>query len=317
MSAGRFEHHIPVLLDQVLDCASPLSGGVWVDCTLGFGGHTEALLLRGAQVVGVDQDPDTLSYTKERLSDYSHALTCVLGNFRDLPKHLDELGIQAVDGVLADLGVSSKQFDDGKRGFSFSKSGPIDMRMSSKGETAEALIARLDTRELAQVIRRYGEEKFAMPIAKAIHKWFDQTDERTTSDLAAVIESALPQRVRMSRNHHPATKTFQALRIKVNDELGALENLLDTAPTLFRDGGRLLIISFHSLEDRLVKKAYQGWSGEGPPIRGSAIPLPSLVKSLGRRLTNKPLVAHDAELEANPRSRSAKLRAFEFHGRAA
>ena len=140
MSTGRFEHHIPVLLDQVLQCASPEHDQVWVDCTLGFGGHTEAILMRGAMVVGIDQDPDTLRHTQNKLDQYSDLLKCVRGNFRDLPQHLESLGLDTVDGILADLGVSSKQLDEGARGFSFSKSGPIDMRMSSDGETAEDLM---------------------------------------------------------------------------------------------------------------------------------------------------------------------------------
>ena len=277
-----------------------------------FGGHTECLLADGASVIGIDQDAQTLQHTKNRLRSFSATLQCVQGNFRDLPTHLDGLGIDSVDGILADLGVSSIQLDEGERGFSFSKSGPIDMRMSSNGETAEELIERLDTRSLAKIIRTYGEERYAMPIAKAIHAWFKTSSTRTTTELAGVIANAIPQRVRHARSHHPATKTFQALRIEVNDELGALEALLECAPNCLNSGGRLLIISFHSLEDRIVKKTFQRWSGEGPPQRASAIPLPSTRSSIGRRLTTKPLTATDAEMSENPRSRSAKLRAFEF-----
>ena len=317
MSAGRFEHHIPVLLDQVLQCASPTRDQVWVDCTLGFGGHAEAFLMRGSMVVGIDQDPETLKHTQKRLHPYANSLKCVHGNFRNLPEYLHSYGFGSVDGILADLGVSSKQLDEGQRGFSFSKSGPIDMRMSSHGETAEDLIERLDTRQLASIIKTYGEERFAMPIAKAIHKWFGISNHRTTTELAEVIANALPQRVRHSRSHHPATKTFQALRIEVNDELGALKTLLEIAPKCLHDGGRLLIISFHSLEDRIVKKTFQRWSGEGPPQRASAIPLPTIRESLGRRITVKPMTASEAEMLDNPRSRSAKLRAFEFERSAA
>ena len=179
------------------------------------------------------------------------------------------------------------------------------------------MIERLDTRELARIIRTYGEERFAMPIAKAIHEWFGASTDRTTTELARVIANALPQRARHSRSHHPATKTFQALRIEVNDELGALETLLEIAPSCLHDGGRLLIISFHSLEDRIVKKTFQRWSGEGPPQRASAVPLPSIRPSLGRRLSIKPMTATVSELNENPRSRSAKLRAFEFERSAA
>ena len=312
MSTGRFEHHIPVLLDPVLRCAAPHDGQVWVDCTLGFGGHTEALLVEGAMVVGIDQDADTLQHTKQKLRQHAEKLTCVHGNFRDLAEHLETLGYETIDGIFADLGVSSKQLDEGARGFSFTKSGPIDMRMSAQGETAEELIERLDTRQLARIIRTYGEERFAMPIARAIHRWFEASVTRTTTELAAVIKDAIPSKVRHARNHHPATKTFQALRIEVNDELGALEALLEMAPAYLNAGGRLLIISFHSLEDRIVKKTFQRWSGDGPPQRASAIPLPTTRPSLGRRINTKPIIATAEEVSDNPRARSAKLRAFEF-----
>ena len=314
MATERFDDHIPVLLEEVRNQAGVRQNEVWVDCTLGFGGHTEQLLAEGAVVIGIDQDPDTLRKTQLRLESFGRQLLCVEGNFRDLPELLSRHGYSKVDGILADLGVSSKQLDEAERGFSFSKVGPIDMRMSSQGETAEDLIERLDTKSLARVIRQYGEERFAFPIARAIHEWFKIPGHRTTVELAQVIAQALPAKIRRTRNHHPATKTFQALRIKVNDELGALERLLELAPDHLNAGGRLLIISFHSLEDRMVKKRFKQLGGDQLPARGSAVPLPITAVPLAKILTNKPITAKDSECEENRRSRSAKLRAIELLG---
>jgi 16S rRNA (cytosine1402-N4)-methyltransferase len=313
----RFGDHIPVLLDEVRSEAGVRQDEVWVDCTLGFGGHTEQLLIDGAIVIGIDQDPETLQKTQHRLSAFSSRLHCVEGNFRNLPELLSKAGYSKVDGILADLGVSSKQLDEAGRGFSFSKVGPIDMRMSSTGETAEELIERIDTKTLARIIRRYGEERFAFPIARAIHQWFKIKDERTTVELAQIIAQALPAKIRRTRNHHPATKTFQALRIQVNDELGALERLLEVAPDHLTGGGRLLIISFHSLEDRMVKKRFKILGGHQMPARGSAVPLPITAVPSAKIRTPKPIIARARENQENPRSRSAKLRVLELLGAAA
>lgn len=317
MATERFDDHIPVLLQEVRRQAGVRQNQVWVDCTLGFGGHTEQLLSEGATVIGIDQDRETLQKTRIRLKDFGAQLLCVEGNFRELPELLARTGYTKVDGILADLGVSSKQLDEASRGFSFSKEGPIDMRMSSQGETAGELIERLDTKSLARVIRKYGEERFAFPIARAIHEWFKTPGYRTTVDLAQVIAQALPAKIRRTRNHHPATKTFQALRIQVNDELGALERLLEVAPAHLNVGGKLLIISFHSLEDRMVKKRFKQLAGDQMPARGSAVPLPVTSKPVAKILTHKPITAQDAESDDNPRARSAKLRVIEYLGAAA
>ena len=314
MATERFGDHIPVLFDAVRSEAGVRQGEVWVDCTLGFGGHTEQLLIDGAIVIGIDQDRETLQKTQHRLSAFAAHLQCVEGNFRELPALLSTAGYTKVDGIIADLGVSSKQLDQAERGFSFSKVGPIDMRMSSTGETAEELIERIDTKTLARIIRQYGEERFAFPIAKAIHQWFKIKDERNTVELAQVIAQALPAKIRRTRNHHPATKTFQALRIHVNDELGALERLLEIAPEHLTSGGRLLIISFHSLEDRMVKKRFKVLGGHQMPARGSAVPLPMTAVPLAKIRTSKPIIATDQESQENPRSRSAKLRVLELLG---
>jgi 16S rRNA (cytosine1402-N4)-methyltransferase len=314
VTTARFGDHIPVLLDEVRREAGVRQGEVWVDCTLGFGGHTEQLLIDGAIVIGIDQDRDTLKKTQLRLAAFGPRLVCIEGNFRDLPELLSQAGYTKVDGILADLGVSSKQLDEASRGFSFSKVGPIDMRMSSMGETAEGLIERIDTKSLARIIRQYGEERFAFPIARAIHQWFKIKDDRTTVELAQVIAQALPAKIRRTRNHHPATKTFQALRIQVNDELGALERLLEVAPDHLNGGGRLLIISFHSLEDRMVKKRFRNLGGHQMPARGSAVPLPITAVALAKIRTQKPIIAKDTENQDNPRSRSAKLRVLELLG---
>ncbi|MCA9546146.1 MAG: 16S rRNA (cytosine(1402)-N(4))-methyltransferase RsmH, partial [Myxococcales bacterium] len=243
--------HVPVLLDAVRECASAAAGEVWVDCTLGFGGHSEALLQAGARVIGFDRDAAARAYATDRLSPHAERLTIVASDFRRLPTVLAELGVERVDGVLADLGVSSWQLDQPERGFSFKAPGPVDMRMDpAAGEPALALIERSSTAELADVIRRYGEERFAGPIARAIRAWVEGPGPHDTHTLAQAVRDALPKREAAKRKIHPATQTFQALRIAVNDELGALEDLLAALPEVLAPGGRALIISFHSLEDR-------------------------------------------------------------------
>ena len=312
LSNAQYEHHVPVLLNEVLQLGAPSPGELWVDCTLGFGGHSEALLASDATVVGIDQDPFTLAHTRGRLRSHGESFQTVEGNFRHLRTLLAQIGVSRVDGILADLGVSSKQLDQAERGFSFMHDGPIDMRMSGKGPTAEALIETETTAGLASLIKRNGDEKYAYVIAKAIHRWFESTLVRTTRGLAAVIEEALPARERRLRNHHPATKTFQALRMAINDELGALDDLLDAVPECMAPNGRFLVITFHSLEDRRVKRQFRKWGGESDPVRGAAMSLPNTMECLGRIINRKPMVANDDERLCNPRSRSAKLRGFTF-----
>jgi 16S rRNA (cytosine1402-N4)-methyltransferase len=285
----RFEH-ATVMRDEVVRAIAPRAGRVYVDVTLGAGGHTVALLEAEprARIVAIDRDPVAIAAAQEQLGPVSDRMTLVHGAFSQLREHLDALGISRVDGIVADLGVSSPQLDDAARGMSFRREGPVDMRMDPEsGETALDLIARLDDDELADVVYRYGEERRSRRIARSIKKAFDAGELRTTLDLRrAVVRAVGPARV---GGVDPATRTFQALRIAVNRELEQLERLLTVLPDIVAEGGMAAIISFHSLEDRLVKRAFAGpgW-------------LP---------LTKKPQMASEEECTQNARARSAKLRA--------
>jgi 16S rRNA (cytosine1402-N4)-methyltransferase len=285
----RFEH-ATVMRDEVVRAIAPRAGRVYVDATLGAGGHTVALLEAEprARIVAIDRDPLAIAAAQEQLAPVSDRMTLVHGAFSRLREHLDALGISRVDGIVADLGVSSPQLNDAARGMSFRREGPVDMRMDPEsGETALELIARLDDDELADVVYRYGEERRSRRIARSIKKAFDAGELRTTLDLRrAVVRAVGPARV---GGVDPATRTFQALRIAVNRELEQLERLLTVLPDIVAEGGTAAIISFHSLEDRLVKRAFAGpgW-------------LP---------LTKKPQMASEDECTQNARARSAKLRA--------
>jgi 16S rRNA (cytosine1402-N4)-methyltransferase len=284
--------HATVLLEEAVAALEPRDGGVYADCTVGGGGHTERLLVLSApsgRVVGLDRDPTALAAARARLSAFGSRVELVHARFSTLPTVLAERGLRRVDGVLADLGVSSPQLDDGARGFSFARPGPLDMRMDrSGGETASELIARLDEQALADVLHRYGEERRSRPIARSIKRAFERGELRDTEDLRRAVSRVLGPR-RQGRID-PATRTFQALRIAVNDELGELEALLAALPEVLADGGVAAIVSFHSLEDRLVKRAFRGDARLEPMWR-------------------KPRMASDAEVARNPRARSAKLRA--------
>jgi len=301
--------HIPVLYREVIEHAELVEGELWVDCTLGRGGHCEALLRGGARVIGLDKDPSALSYCSARLAPFGERFEAVRSDFRGLREVLSARGLSAVDGVLADLGVSSPQLDEARRGFSFISSGPVDMRMDpERGEPASEWIERLSEGELAGVLRRYGEEPLARPLARAIKRWSEQGGGDTLS-LASAIEAATPAKLRYRNpKKHPATRSFQALRILVNDELGALEELLTDAPALLKPQGRLLCISFHSLEDRALKRRFKELSEPPkPPRRGLPLP-PDTPPPQFEMSPRKPISASEEELAQNPRSRSAKLR---------
>ena len=270
--------HLPVLPAEVLAGLVPKTGMLFVDGTLGGAGHTRLLLEAGAKVIGIDQDPFALERAKEA---GLIGLETRQGNFRDL----ETLVPEAVDGVLLDLGVSSFQLDDAIRGFSFHTDAPLDMRMSQSGQSAADVVNTLEYEELAQIIFDYGEERHSRRIARAIVAEREKTEFNSTVQLAAVIKRAYPGQ--HARGIHPARRTFQALRIYVNDELAALETGLRAAKHILKDGGRLAVISFHSLEDRIVKR---------------------FMRSELEPLYKKPLEAQEAELLENPRSRSAKLR---------
>ena len=291
MSEARPFSHITVLKSEVVAAIEPREGGVYADVTLGGGGHSEALLEAsgGARVVGFDRDPLALAAASARLAPFGDRFTARKGTFTTLSDGLIALGVSALDGLVADLGVSSPQIDDHSRGMSFRGEGPLDMRMDpTTGEPASDLIARLDADELANVIFQYGDERRSRRIARCI-KQADLAGELvTTLDLRrAVVRAVGPARV---GGVDPATRTFQALRIAVNEELTQIEALLEVAERLVAPGGVFAVISFHSLEDRLVKRAFRERPAWSP-------------------LTKKPCVPTDAECAENPRSRSAKLRA--------
>lgn len=303
--------HVPVLPDGVRTCAQVRPGEVWVDCTLGFGGHARGLLEDGARVYGVDRDPEARAQAAERLAEFADRLTILAGDFRHLARLLAEAGVGQVDGVLADIGVSSWQLDRPERGFSFGHAGPVDMRMDpTQGVTAEALIRERSVPELAHILRTYGEERFAGPIARALRAWAEGEGPHDTVSLAAAVVAALPRKEAATRKRHPATRTFQALRIAVNDELGALTDLLAAIPAVLAPGGRALIISFHSLEDRLVKQTFAEWAGRrGAPSPRRGLPPPVEASPAFELVTKRAIQADDAEIAANPRARSARLRA--------
>lgn len=304
-------YHIPVLLDEVIDMMVPETGKTIVDGTLGGGGHTEAMLKAGSKVIGVDQDDQALSYASERLADFGTNFTPLRGNFANLPQLLADAGIGKVDGILVDIGVSSWQLDEAARGFSFSKEGPLDMRMNrSVGKTAADLVNTLSEQELRTIFYEYGEERAGSKLARRITERRESQEFTTTTDLADFIATVLPRRKGPSGKIHPATRVFQALRIAVNDELGVLRQFLENAASLLNPGGRLLVITFHSLEDRMVKQFLKHASQaqidrkEWPEPR----PNPDFKYKL---ITRRPTTASDTEIQSNKRSRSAKLRVAE------
>jgi 16S rRNA (cytosine1402-N4)-methyltransferase len=286
--------HVPVLLREVLEALRPQAGGLFVDCTLGLGGHTRALLEAGAtRVIGLDRDRSALALATTRLAALAGRLEPVPADFRDLPSVLSSRGVERVAGVLADLGVSSMQFDAEGRGFSFRRDEPLDMRMDQgAGPTAADLVNRAEEAELADVIYRFGEERYSRRIARAL---VAARPVATTGQLAAVIRRAVP--TRGWQRIDPATKTFQALRIWVNRELEGLDQFLQDAADRLEPGARLAVITFHSLEDRIVKHTMRALSAETP--------------GAFRVLTKKPVTPAEDEIAANPRSRSAKLRVLE------
>ena len=300
-------HHIPVLAQEVFNALRPKSGGIFVDGTLGGGGHSERLLQAGARVIGLDQDESALRCATERLRSYGEAFHPVRANFRDLGSVLDDLGVDQIDGLLLDIGVSSHQLDTAERGFSFQSDGPLDMRMNRSAPlTAADLVNTANIEELIFIFRKYGEEPSAARIAKHLVEVRRDEPFSTTSQLASAVESILPRRGRK----HPATQVFQALRIAVNDELGALEAVLDIAPTRLKTGARFAVITFHSLEDRLVKQDFRRRSQTtiDRPEWPASKPNPACVYRL---LNRKSITASPVELTQNPRARSARLRAVE------
>lgn len=295
--------HQPVLVQEVLAAlgCQPHAQKTYLDCTVGLGGHAEAILAATApdgRVIGLDRDEAALALAERRLRPYQDRLLLRKGSLKALSETARDLNLNEVDGILFDLGVSSMQLDQAERGFSFQKPGPLDMRMDrAQEETAADLVNHASERQLFEIIRSYGEERWAKRIAEAVVRRRSEEGEiRRTEELEGVIWRAVPARERHGRIH-PATRTFQALRMAVNQELPELEAGLNAALSLLAIGGRLVVISFHSLEDRLVKQSFKRWGAEEP-----------------RRFTNlykKPIRPRDEESARNPRARSAKLRALE------
>jgi len=303
--------HKSVLLHETIEMLNPQAGEIFVDCTLGLGGHTEAILqtAENISVIGIDQDTEAIRFAKERLRRFGERIKIFHANFAEIEDVLKNVGVQKVNGVLADLGVSSLQFDDGKRGFSFRFDAPLDMRMDTDSgyETAAEMLERLSEEEIADLIYKYGEEKHSRRIARRI-VWKREIGEavKTTKELADTVEKAIG-RGKSKDKIHPATRTFQALRIAVNREIEILEEFIGDAVDVLESEGRLAIITFHSLEDRIVKQTFQKLAGKcSCPPR-----LPQCVCGAEKKieiLTRKPIVPDEPEIAENPRSRSAKLR---------
>jgi len=308
---GKGAPHRPVLLGETIEFLAPQRGGLFVDCTVGLGGHSEAILESSdaTRVIGIDLDPEALRLASERLARFGGRFRTASGNFREIRAILDGLDESEAQGVLVDLGVSSLQFDSPERGFSFRWDAPLDMRMNSAGdeETAAELLLRLPEEEIARVLFEYGEERRSRRIAKWIVEKRDQgTPITTTKALADLVQRAAgPAK---SRGIHPATRTFQALRIAVNRELEGLDQFVATAIDLLQPDGRFVAISFHSLEDRIIKQELRRLSGycQCPP----RVPVCSCgARKIVELLTRRPVVPEDSAVEQNPRARSAKLRA--------
>jgi 16S rRNA (cytosine1402-N4)-methyltransferase len=301
---GDGSGHLSVLLEEAMAWLAPKAGGRYCDATLGAGGHAFAVLERSSpdgRVIGLDRDPAALATAGARLESFGERVSLVHARFSEARAVLERLGMFPVDGFLVDLGVSSPQLDRPERGFSFRTDGPLDMRMDpTTGETAAELLRRVDEDELTQIIREQGEERHAARVARAIIDARRAGPVETTGKLAAIVARAIP---RHEYGKNPATRTFQALRITVNDELGEIERFLDVAADCLRPGGRLVVIAFHSLEDRIVKRRLRELAGRGGA--GSSDP------AVLRLLTKHVVVPGDEERRSNPRARSARLRAAE------
>lgn len=306
--------HYTVLLEETVDSLNVKPDGIYVDCTLGGAGHSNLIaskLSKGGRLIGIDRDEYAIGKAKERLEKYGDIVTLLHGNFVDAPKMLEEIGITQIDGVIADLGVSSFQLDNADRGFSYMHDAPLDMRMNRQDSfTAYEVVNSYGERELAKIIDMYGEERFASSIARKIVKYRTENKPiETTFELADIIKSAIPAKNKAD-GPHPAKRTFQAIRIEVNGELDVIAECINGMFPLLKQGGRMSVITFHSLEDRIVKHTFLDKTS------GCVCPkdFPVCVcgkKPTGNVITKKPILPSEKELEENPRSRSAKLRICE------
>lgn len=303
-------HHVPVLLPETLAALAIKPDGIYVDCTLGGGGHSQAILERlgpAGRLIGFDQDENALQAAGERLAPYGDRVRLVHTNFAKIAEMIGRLGLGPVDGVLMDIGVSSHQLDEAERGFSFHQDAPLDMRMDQTNPVSAATVVNeWSEEELARILWEYGEERWSKRIAQFIVQARTEAPLQTTSDLVTVLKAAIPSGAR--RDKHPGRRTFQAIRIAVNDELGVLERGLEGALQVLKPEGRLAVITFHSLEDRIVKQTFARWVNPCTCPPG----LPVCIcgqKPVAEYVSRKPVTAGEAELAENPRARSAKLRA--------
>ena len=305
--------HKSVLLDETIESLNIKPNGIYVDGTLGGGGHSYEIAKRltdGGRLIGIDQDEDAIRAAKERLSEFADRVTIVRDNYCNMPKVLDELGISKVDGILLDIGVSSYQLDEAERGFTYKQDAPLDMRMDQRQEmTAKDIVNGYSEEDLYRIIRDYGEDKFAKNIAKHIVQARQVKPVETTFELDEIIKAAIPMKFRATGGH-PAKKTFQAIRIELNRELEVLDESIDAMTDLLNDNGRLCIITFHSLEDRIVKTRFR--KNENPCTCPPDFPVCVCGKKpKGKVITRKPIVPDEEELKENKRAKSSKLRVFE------
>ena len=305
--------HSPVLLEETVEMLRVREDGIYIDGTVGGAGHSSriaSLLGPEGRLIGIDRDEDAVIAASERLKPFGSRAVVVRGSYGDMPGIARELGITQADGILLDLGVSSHQLDDGERGFSYMTDAPLDMRMDRRQEkTARDIVNNYSEEELRHLIWDYGEERFAPQIARHIVRARAEKEIETTGELAGIILSSIPSKYRKAGGH-PAKRTFQAIRIELNGELDILGNCLDSLIGLLAEGGRLAVITFHSLEDRIVKNAFN--TAEKPCICPPDFPVCVCGrKSKGRVITRKPILPSEEEMEQNPRSKSAKLRVFE------
>ncbi len=304
--------HISVLLDECIENLNIDPTGIYVDGTLGLGGHSLEIAKRltTGRLIGIDRDETAIERSAERLADYRERITLVHGNFRELGSILDSLGIEKVNGMLFDLGVSSPQLDEAERGFSYMADAPLDMRMDrSRGQSAGELVNHMDQQSLRSILREYGEERYAAQIAAAIVRARERKPIETTLELVDIIKGAMPAAA-LREKQHPAKRSFQAIRIAVNDELDAEREMLDTAMERLAPGGRLCVITFHSLEDKIAKAAIRQRENGCTCPRDFPVCKCGFVQTV-RSVHRKPLTASQEELEYNPRSRSARLRVAE------